>query len=177
MTFAWRHYSRLLTLATAAAETEHTRGNSALRSSGGTGGGAPRYSGGIGGVAPRYSGGTGDVAPWYSGGTEGGAPRYSEGTGGVAPRYSGGTGGGAPWYSIDALSRYARARHEVGTRFLQHETMRVSPASPARHGSVCSYPAHYYDVISTGEMANTIWNQSSHPICMMTPPEHLLLRR
>ena len=155
MTFAWRHYSRLLTLATAAAETEHTRGNS-----------APRYSGGTGGGAPRYSGGTGGVAPWYSGGTGGGAPWYS-----------GGTGGGAPWYSIGALSRYARARHEVGTRFLQHETMRVSPANPARHGSVCSYLAQYYDVISTGEMANTIWNQSSHPISMMTPPEHLLLRR
>ena len=146
MTFAWRHYSRLLTLATAAAETEHTRGNS-----------APRYSGGTGGGAPRYS--------------------VSVGIGGVAPWYSGGTGGGAPWYSIGALSRYSRARHEVGTRFLQHETMRVSPANPARHGSVCSYLAQYYDVISTGEMANTIWNQSSHPISMMTPPEHLLLRR
>ena len=76
MTFASRHYSRLLTLATAAAETEHTRGNSA-----------------------------------------------GEGV--------------APWYTIGALSRYARARHEVGTRFLQHETMRVRPASLARHGAVC----------------------------------------
>ena len=86
MTFAWRHYSRLLTLATAAAETEYTRGNS-------------------------------------------------------APRYSGAGEGGAPWYTIGALSRYARARHEVGTRFLQHETMRVRPASlgsPARHGRLLS---------------------------------------
>ena len=99
MTFAWRHYSRLLTLATAAAETEHTRGNS----------------------APRYSGGTG-----------GGPPRAGEGV--------------APWYTIGALSRYARARHEVGTRFLQHETMRVHPASPARHGAVCYHLAQYYDV-------------------------------
>ena len=92
MTFAWRHYSRLLTLATAAAGTEHTRGNS----------------------APRYSGGT---------------------TGGGAGE------GVAPWYTIGALSRYARARHEVGTRFLQHETMRVRPASlasPARHGRLLS---------------------------------------
>ena len=118
MTFAWRHYSRLLTLATAAAETEYTRGNSAPRYSGGTaGGGAPRYSGGTaGGGPPRYSGGT---------------------AGGGAPRYSGAGEGGAPWYTIGALSRYARARHEVGTRFLQHETMRVRPASlgsPARHG-------------------------------------------
>ena len=92
MTFAWRHYSRLLTLATAAAGTEYTRGNS-----------APRYSGGTAG------GGAGE--------------------------------GGAPWYTIGALSRYARARHEVGTRFLQHETMRVRPASlgsPARHGRLLS---------------------------------------
>ena len=91
MTFAWRHYSRLLTLATAAAETEYTRGNS-------------------------------------------------------APRYSGAGEGVAPWYTIGALSRYARARHEVGTRFLQHETMRVRPASLARHGAVCYYLAQYYDV-------------------------------
>ena len=94
MTFAWRHYSRLLTLATAAAETEYTRGNS-------------------------------------------------------APRHSGAGEGVAPWYTIGALSRYARARHEVGTRFLQHETMRVRPASlasPARHGVVCCYLAQYYDV-------------------------------
>ena len=103
MTFAWRHYSRLLTLATAAAGTEYTRGNS----------------------APRYSGGT---------------------AGGGAPRYSGAGEGVAPWYTIGALSRYARARHEVGTRFLQHETMRVRPASPTRHGAVCSYLAQYYDV-------------------------------
>ena len=98
MTFAWRHYSRLLTLATAAAETEYTRGNS---------------------------------APRYSGGTAGGGP----------PRYSGAGEGVAPWYTIGALSRYARARHEVGTRFLQHETMRVRPASldsPARHGRLLS---------------------------------------
>ena len=114
MTFAWRHYSRLLTLATAAAETEYTRGNS----------------------APRYSGGTGGGAPRYSGGTAGGGP----------PRYSGAGEGVAPWYTIGALSRYARARHEVGTRFLQHETMRVRPASPARHGAVCYYLAQYYDV-------------------------------
>ena len=106
MTFAWRHYSRLLTLATAAAETEYTRGNS---------------------------------APRYSGGTAGGGP----------PRYSGAGEGVVPWYTIGALSRYARARHEVGTRFLQHETMRVRPASlgsPARHGAVCCYLAQYYDV-------------------------------
>ena len=68
---------------------------------------------------------------------------------GGAPRYSGAGEGVAPWYTIGALSRYARARHEVGTRFLQHETMRVRPASlssPARHGAVCCYLAQYYDV-------------------------------
>ena len=126
MTFVWSHYSRLLTLATAAAGTEYTRGNS----------------------APRYSGGTaGDGPPRYSRGTAGGgAPRYSGAGEGGAPRYSGAGEGGAPWYTIGALSRYARARHEVGTRFLQHETMRVRPASLARHGAVCYYLAQYYDV-------------------------------
>ena len=108
MTFARRHYSRLLTLATAAAETEHTRGNSALQ----------YYSGGTAGGGP----------PRYSGGTAGGGP----------PQHSGAGEGVAPWYTIGALSRYARARHEVGTRFLQHETMRVHPASPARHGRLLS---------------------------------------